>query len=60
MERMKPIENLNVRGACAQGIVRAASTIRICIASCQRAVWHQIGRVGYLHVDATSFFRSGC
>jgi hypothetical protein len=35
VERMKRIENLNVRGVRTQGIMRAACIIRTCIASCQ-------------------------
>jgi hypothetical protein len=32
MERVERIENLNVRGFCAQGIVSADASIRISIA----------------------------
>jgi hypothetical protein len=48
MERVELIEDLDVRGFCAQGTVGAGARIPTCTASFQPAVFHQTTRAGFI------------
>jgi hypothetical protein len=47
MERVERIEDLDVRGFCAQGTVDAGAIIRTFTVSSQPAVWRRIIRGGF-------------
>jgi hypothetical protein len=59
VERMKRIENPNVRGVRTQGIVRAACIIHTFTVSFPAAESHPIGAAGF-PVAGSFFFRSKC
>jgi hypothetical protein len=59
MERMKRIENLNVRGFCAQGIVSADGIIPTCIVSSPAVGCLRTAPSGFPAVLDSSY-RSGC
>jgi hypothetical protein len=59
IERMKRIENLDVRSVCTQGIVRDGGIIHISIASCQPAAWRLTRRAGFHAVMRSSFSARG-
>jgi hypothetical protein len=59
MERMKWIEDLDVRGVCTQGIVLDGGFTRTFTASFQQAVSRGIIRAGSTRSPASSC-RSGC
>jgi hypothetical protein len=58
MERMKWIEDLDVRGICTQGIVLDGGFIRTCIASC-RVADHRLAVIAGFPVGRTFSYPSG-
>jgi len=57
---MKTVEDLNVRGFCAQDTVGVGALIRMSIVSCQPVAFRQITLAGFAPETTTFFPRKCC